>query len=242
MTQSWLIKIGFKSAIVATILTQAAASYGLSFVSDRSALGANDQLDWSTLPVAPFSPLSSTFPAISDRGLGVTVSFPPPNTELGIEQPFYFQTTSDGIPSNYSPNDFVLFSGFNPETLIGNSGPLTITFDIPVLGVGSQLVVENTPSFLGTIEAFDVNNMSLGQFSLPGISSQALDNSAQFYGVINDVPNISRITFSTDITDRAIAINSLSLVNVSVPEPSLSIGLIFMVGCGLISKNKRKSL
>ncbi|MGB5596382.1 MAG: PEP-CTERM sorting domain-containing protein [Crocosphaera sp.] len=92
------------------------------------------------------------------------------------------------------------------------------------------------------IEAFDINNVSLGQFTLPGTSSEALDNSAQFYGVINDVPNISKITFSSDIPNKAIGINFLSLVTVSVPEPSPSVGLILLVGYGVILINKRKNL
>ncbi|MDJ0660234.1 MAG: hypothetical protein QNJ42_12200 [Crocosphaera sp.] len=240
MSHKLFIKIGLKSAIIATILTQSSLSYGLNFVSDRSTLGANDQLDWSSLAVPPFSPLSSTFTTISDKGLEMTVSFPPPNTELGIGQPLYFQTTSDGIRTNYSPNDFILFSGFNLVTQLGNPGPLTLTFETPILGVGSQLTVDDTFSFLGTIEAFDINNVSLGEFSFAGTSSEALDNSAQFYGVINDVPTISKVTFSTDINNKAIGLNFLSLVTVSVPEPSLSMGLIFIIGCGLISKHKKE--
>ena len=66
-----------------------------------------------------------------------------------------------------------------------------------------------------------------------------LDNSAQFYGVINDVPNISKITFSTDIDNSGIGVNFLSIV--TVPEPSLWMGLLFMAGCGLISKKNKKS-
>ncbi len=255
MNQKLLIKIGLNSAIITTLLTQSSLSYGLTFIDERSELGANDQLDWSSLPFPPFVPpsgppvtppsfLPSSFSINSDRGLGVTFSFP--NPELGISQPLYFQTRSDNIPTNYAPNDFILFSGlmFPPMTppTPGNPGPLTLTFDTPILGVGSQLTVDDIFSFEGTIEAFDSNDMSLGEFSLPGTSSTELDNSAQFYGVINDVPNISKITFSTDSDNSGIGINFLSLVTVSVPEPSLSMGLIFLIGYGLISKNKRKYL
>ncbi|MEL4897711.1 PEP-CTERM sorting domain-containing protein [Crocosphaera sp. Alani8] len=252
MNQKSLIKIVFHSAIVATVLTRASLSYGLSFVDERSELGANDQLDWSSLPFPPFVPpvgppvgppsfLPSSFPISSDRGLGITISFPEP--EPGITQPLYFQTRDDNIPTNYAPNDFILFSGLMFPAMTfpapGNPGPLTITFDSPILGFGSQLTVDDIFSFVGKIEAFDINNVSLGEFSLPGTSSTELDNSAQFYGVINDVPNISKITFSTDIDNSGIGVNFLSIV--TVPEPSLWMGLLFMAGCGLISKKNKKS-
>ena len=254
MNQKLLIKIGLKSAIIATILTQSSLTYGLNFVSDRNLLEANDQFDWSSLssppfvppsgpPVSPPSFLTSSFSITSDQGLGITVSFPDPAPEISL--PLYFQTRSDNIPTNYSPNDFILFSGlmFPPMTFPapGNPGPLTLTFATPILGVGSQLTVDDILSFVGTIEAFDSNDLSLGEFSFPGTSSTELDNSAQFYGVINDLPNIAKITFSTDMDNSGIGINFLSLVTVSVPEPSLSMGLIFMLGYGLISKNKRKT-
>lgn len=241
MIHTSLIKIAFQSAIITSILAHASLSYALTFITNRSALGANDRLDWSSLPLPPFAPLPSSFLATSEKGLDIGVSFATPNSDLGIGQPLYFQTTSDGIRTNYSPNEFILFSGFNPATQVGNPGPLTMTFETPILGVGSQLTVDDTFSFLGTLEAFDINNVLLGRFTFPGTSSEALDNSAQFYGVLNDVPTLSKIILSTDIPNKAIGVNFLSLVTVSVAEPSPLIGLVFIIGSGLILSKTRKS-
>ncbi|MBD2777830.1 hypothetical protein [Iningainema tapete] len=190
--------IGVALLIVTTVASPVQA---ITFVTDRTALSSNDQVDWSSLGKVfnPFSPnlaafLPNSFSAQSSLGLSVNVNIPQIQSPE-ITPPFVFQTSfpPNGIPTNFSNNDFLLFTGFapGPDPAIGNPGPITITFAQPVLGAGTQIAVDDTPQFTAFISAFDNANNLLGTFSTPGTSSLALDNSAVFLGVLNDTPNIS---------------------------------------------------
>ena len=206
----------------------------LTLVTERAALGGNDLLDWSSLgkvfnPLAPDPTafLPNSFSGTSGRGLGLNVEIP---FLAGVSPPFVLQTLPFpfGIPTNFASGDFILFTGSNPKTFpaAGNPGPLTITFDTPVLGAGTQITVDDTPKFKAFISAFDADNNPLGTFSVLGTSSTALDNSALFLGILSDGPKIKKLVYSASVPKRALGINSVSLVRVSVPEPSSLWGLL----------------
>ena len=240
-----LINVSIMSAMTAvTSLTALIAVIpspvqAVTFVTDRALLGSNDQIDWSTLgPVNPFNFLRNTFSAKSERSLGLSVEIPAiPN----LTPPFVFQTLPEpGIATNFASGDFILFTGLQPGGFpaVGNSGPLSITFDTPVLGAGTQITVDDTPEFTTFISAFDKNNNLLGNFSTIATSSLALDNSALFLGVSSETPNISRLVFSTSVPNRAIGINTLSIA--AVPEPTFIFGLLAFscLGTGLTFQHK----
>ncbi|OKH42770.1 hypothetical protein [Scytonema sp. HK-05] len=211
----------------------------VTFVTERAVVGSNDQVDWSSLgSVNPLNFLPNTFSTKSEGGLGLSVEIP---TIPGLTPPFVFQTLPEpGIPTNFASGDFVLFTGFQPGGFpaVGNPGPLSITFDTPVLGAGTQITVDDTPEFRAFISAFDQDNNLLGNFSTIGTSSLALDNSALFLGVSSDTPNISRLVFSTSVPNRAVGINTLSIA--AVPEPTFTFGLLAFgcLGTGLTLKRK----
>lgn len=214
-------------AIAATALTtiavasQVTASYGITFVTQSSILGDNDQLDWSSLGIEfPFKILPNSFGATSSNGLKLNVDIPKSNIP-GVTPPLVFQTLpSPGIPTNFAAADFLLFTGFNPRTFpaVGNPSPLSLSFDKPVQAFGTQIAVDDTSTFTAFISAFDSDNNLLGSFSAPGTSSLSLDNSALFLGVKSDTANIARLVLSTSENNRAFAINKLRLA--TVPEPS----------------------
>jgi hypothetical protein len=232
------------------ILLAALASpvQALTLVTERSALLGNDQLNWSSLGkvLNPFSPnpaafLPNSFSATSLRGLGLKTDIAP-TTSPGITPPFIFQTLPApiGVPTNFAKGDFTLFTGFRPTSFpaVGNPGPISITFNRPVKAAGTQINVDDTLNFTAFISAFDSGNNLLGTFSAPGTSSLALDNSALFLGVTSDTANISRLVYSTSAANRAVGINTISLV--TVPESNSNLGLllvcIFGVGFGFRSK------
>jgi hypothetical protein len=118
---------------------------------------------------------------------------------------------------------------------------LTLSFETPIFGVGTQIAVADTFEFIARVSAFDSSNSLLGTFSAPGSSSQALDNSALFLGVLSDTANISRLEFSSSVPDRAIGINALSLQTAAaVPEPS-NIAAFILTGLGLCAAKKRRA-
>ncbi|MBD2579675.1 hypothetical protein H6G50_18600 [Oscillatoria sp. FACHB-1406] len=223
----------------------------LTFSTDRAAFNSNDSLDWSSLgkifapPIDASDFLPFSFSATSQQGLGLNVNVPFPPVGSGITPPFVFQTLPppQGIPTNFAPGDFILFSGLLPGRFPapGNPGPLTITFDKPVLAAGTQIATDDTPFFTGFISAFDKDNNLLGEFSAPGTSSVTLDNSALFLGVRSDTANISKLVFQTSVPGRAIGINTLSLDRASVPESSIpALGWILgAIGVGLIRRRSQ---
>jgi hypothetical protein len=209
------------AAVTALLATLASPVQAITLVNNRTALAGNDQVDWSSLGKVfnPFNPNSSaflpnSFSAISqgDQELNVQIQ---PASSPDITPPFVFKTglPPQGIPTNFANGDFLLFTGFKPNTFPapGNSGPLSITFDTPVFGAGAQIAVDDEPSFTAFVSAFDSSGSLLGTFQEPGTSSLALDNSAVFLGVSSDIPNISKLVFSISALDRAFAINTLSI-------------------------------
>jgi hypothetical protein len=252
----WLRHFGVStvSAIaIAQCFSFSSVAQALTLVTERSVLNSSDRLDWSSLGKVfnPFAPepsafLPNSFSAVSVSNLSLNVSIPPSSLP-GVTPPFVFKTSfpPNGIPTNYADGDFILFGGlqFGAFPAPGNDGPIEIAFDTPVTAAGTQIAVDDTPSFTAFVEAFDSNNQSLGRFSAPGTSSTALDNSALFLGVRSETPNISRVVYSTSVSNRAIAINALSLstasASVSVPEPSLVLGFL-LVGALAIGSAKAK--
>ncbi|MDJ0733813.1 MAG: VPDSG-CTERM sorting domain-containing protein [Nostocaceae cyanobacterium] len=121
---------------------------------------------------------------------------------------------------------------------MGNASPLTITFDTPVTGAGTQIAVDDTANFTVFISAFDENNHLLGTFAQPGTSSLELDNSAIFLGVVSHTSNIKTLVYSSSEPEKTFAINKLSLVR--VPDSSSTIGLLAFGILGTNSILKRK--
>lgn len=161
--------------------------------------------------------------------MGADVDIPFIAPALGISPPFVFETLPfpDGVPTNFATGDFLLFTGLDFASgipAVGNDGPLTITFDQPVSGVGAQFAVDDTFDFDATITAFDSSGERLASFTVPGTASTDLDDSAVFLGVRSETANIVRLDFSSSIPERAFAINTLSLV-VPVPEPGTAVAL-----------------
>lgn len=217
----------------------------VTFVSQRDALNSNDEVDWLSLgkvftpgSTNPEDLLPNSFSATSAKNLELNVEIPQVD---GLTPPFVFQTLpeSEGIPTNFTNGDYLLFTGFVPGTFpaIGNPGPLSITFDEPVKAAGTQIAVDDTFNFTVFVSAFDEDNNLLGNFSTPGTSSLALDNSAVFLGVTSDEADISRLVFRTSEANRAFAINSLSIA--TVPESSSILGILGVLGLGWLSKGKQ---
>ena len=240
------------SLLIGTLLVWSAIApqtKAVTFITSRADLNATDRLDWSAVgpifsPIGPPDPgvfLPSSFTVTSEANRPVQVDIPK-TAVPGLLPPFVFQTTPEpGIATNFSSGDFVLFSGLvpGPPPAVGNPGPITLTFDEPVFGAGTQLAVDDIFSFTGTISAFDSNNELLGSFSAPGTSSLALDNSALFLGVVDERLSISKLEFKSSLPDSAIGLNQLSLLTdlspnkTAVPEPSslIALSVILAVGC-----------
>lgn len=210
------------------MLGSAIEAKALTFVNSSAGLGANDSVDWATL--APDrATVSNPFSTTSTNGIGVTGSMPS-NSFIRGEQ-------SRSIFGNFLRGEAVLWTHYN-------SGPLSLVFSSPVRGVGAQIQSEYYGSFVGTIEAFNASNVSLGSFSLPGNSTNAGNGSAIFLGLLSSSNEISRVNFNTyrqNAPTQGFGINQLLLATsptAAVPTPALLPGLI---GMGVAAYRKRKA-
>lgn len=246
-------KINFLTQLSLTTVTLLAianpSQAAVNLVTNRANLGANDQLNWSSVgTIFPPATLTSPITATTPGGLNVTVTIPPAPTSgflppfPPITPPFVFQTNSV-IPTNFANGDFILFTGLQPgpPPANGNPGPITLTFGTPVQGIGTQFAVDDaiTP-FTAFFDVFDSNNQLLANFSEIGTSSTALDNSAIFLGAISDSANISRVVYRSNVPLRAIGINQLSIVSGQVPPAATpeSSSTLAIVGFGLLLAGK----
>ncbi|MGF1487855.1 MAG: hypothetical protein ACFBSE_12260 [Prochloraceae cyanobacterium] len=205
------------------------------FVTERNLFTSNDLVNWSSLEriFDPLSPqvsdfLPYSFSTTSVAGLGINVDIAPP-TNPDITPPFVFETTSLGVSTNFALGDYILFTGFVPGQFPanGNSNPMTIAFERPVQGAGTQIAVDDLSNFNILVSAFDNENNLLGSFSIPGTASETINNSAQFVGIYSDEPNISKLVYSYSVdghlnnsnANRAFGINSLSIYDPSLNNP-----------------------
>lgn len=243
----YLTVIATELTITALIAVLPLPAKAVTLVTERTALNANDKIDWLSLGKVfdPFAPdpaafLPNSFSATSQAGLGLSVDIP---SLTGVTPPFVFKTSfiPNGIPTNFADGDLILFTGVQPGTFpaVGNPGPLTITFDQPVFGAGTQIAVDDIPEFTLFISAFDQTNNLLNTFSIPGTSSLALDNSASFLGIRSDTANISRLVFSSSEPNRALGINRVSIV--AVPEPSSILAILSVGISGVILKRRKNT-
>lgn len=220
----------------------------ITFVQDRNSLQSNDEIEWSSLGKVfdPFAPnpsdfLSNSFSAKSSNGLGINVEIPSAGEDF--TQPFIFQTNPE-VLTNFAPGDLILFTGSNrtiPNT--GNTNPLTIIFEKNVKAAGAQIAASASTNtdYEVFVSAFDDQNNLLGTFSLPGISSGALDNSAVFLGIKNDTANIKSLVFESSSPQRGFGINTVSIATVNEPYSGLSLLIIGGLAVGFKSYKFNKT-
>jgi hypothetical protein len=231
---------------VVFLATYSLPAQSITLATGRDDLGANDKIDWSNLgfgtPVnlGPITAnlLPTSFDTTSEKGLGLSVDIPA-LADPRATPPFVFQN-SPAVPTNFANGDYILFTGLIPQGFpaAGNPGPLTITFDKPVQGAGTQIAVDDTPSFTGFLSAFDDRNNLLGSFSITGTSGTVMDNSAVFFGVKSDSANISKLVYSSSENNRAFGVNFLSIQSTSVPE-SDNIVALSLLGIGVLATRKK---
>lgn len=209
----------FVGVIFALLMLLAGRAQASSIaVSTRSAINANDFIDWGQLGpngTITFGGLTTT--VTSNLGLQATASAPDAHGRLQQGTTFF---------GSFAAGDNLFFAF---------PGPIQITFASPVRGAGAQFQ-NGFGSVVVQLSAFDSLNNLLGQFSVTTTTGNNQDNSAVFLGILDSTADISRLVIqpsgSVDIN-----VNTLSLNTRAVPEPAT----LLLLGGALIWGRRRLS-
>lgn len=149
---------------------------GFVRVASRADLAASDNLDWGDLG-PPSGSLPQPVSILSDDGRSVVVrnsvippgSFPAPFNRLR-------QNLVGGWRGNFALGDELITTG--------GAQVISIDFATPIASAGLQVQPATLiASFTTRIEALDAAGAVLASFEVPGVSTNAEDNSAPFVGI-----------------------------------------------------------
>ncbi len=175
----------------------------ISAVNTRDDLNANDFIDWNDIGQSMTS-ISNLFSITSSEGRKIDVCIPSGNF-LRIDQ-------TSSFPGAFNVGDSLLFTG------LGNPGPLTVRFDSPIFGTGTQIQSDpaNIPDYIAIVEAFDRFDRSLGKFEFSGTSSRKANSDVLFIGISDRSGSIKKLVFN--VREQGVnvpfALNKLSLKNI----------------------------
>lgn len=226
--------IGILFAVLGAVFSDTVQA--VTLITNRADLGGNDSVNWTVLGSSstyvpnPFSITSSS---------GITLDITQPVGSFSRRDQSW-----ESWAGMFAPGDALLFTGGS------NQGSITIDFDVPVFGAGTQFqtAVEGDP-YTAMIEAFDSLGNSLGLVGLSGISRFGLegDNSAIFVGVRSDKANIDKLKLNvvaTRVKDPGFAINQLDLATTNeaepIPEPTTALAVLVLGGSAICAKLWRK--
>jgi hypothetical protein len=220
--QKHMLIFGLLAAAVLLTTAPLASASGVTCRVGNGCLNGDDFYDWTANYGPPFSNIPNNSTATSFFGFEATVNFAGGGDGQRRDQ-------GNGWGGNFTPGDELLWTNSPGQ------GPLTITFDQIVMGVGANIQADFFGDFTALIQAFDVNGNLIDSFSENGTSNGNGDGSAIFIGLTNE-PGIKSVEFS--ITSCALdcadfAINQLDTLtgNEGVPEPAT----LVLMGSALFS-------
>jgi len=193
-------------------------------ISNRTALGANDFVDWGGFG-PPGTGLSTPVFISSNDGLTVGAA-----SSGGL---MLREDEGAGWTGNFAPGDHLLTQSNVSDSFI-------VSFANPVEGFGIQIEPALGGFFTGgafTVRAdiFAPDDTLLGSIATAGNATMAEDNSAAFIGALSGTPDIGYVKFYVSVgrplfdIEGDLAINRLDLLE--VPEPAS----LLLVGGGLIA-------
>ncbi len=215
--------------LVGAATLAAPARGGFILVTDRSALGATDSLDWGKLG-APYTTVSSPISTTTTGGASTTVAM--------TGTAFQRRDQGNGWTGNFSPGDAVLWNQ--------GGGPVTLTFKgAGVYAGGAQIQSDTYGAFTAQIEALDSKGNVLASFTRSGTGTNANDGSAIFLGIRSTDTPIAEFRFSltSAVTNPGdFAINRFDLSTKQAPEPSslLLAGMGALGGLTLLRRRWRR--
>lgn len=182
-------------------------------VSNAGSFSWSSQVDWANAG-AEFQNLAPSFDLPVTAGLSLTVSSPTGFIERRDQGSGWMGCMDSGEALLWKHEGFELVTE-----------PLTVSFSTPVIAVGANIQNDAYGEYSGWIEAFDINNQSLGVFSASANASYCTDGGAAFVGLDAGSALISSVKFWVQNTD-SFALGSLNILsddsaNQIQPQPGL---------------------
>lgn len=204
------IMLGIASILV-VFGTAVRSEAGLTEVTSRAALNGTDLIDWGQLgPSGTQIPNPET--VTTSGGIPGMVAQVSGNGER-LDQ-------GNGWGGNFADGDHLYYTQYNFNST--DQGPITITLNQGVMGIGTQLQENYYGTFTAFVNVYDTHGNFLGSFTEDGVSNANGDNSAIFLGVSSTSANIGSVeyglTYGGNGSTADFAINKVSLA--SVPEPT----------------------
>ena len=195
------------------------------FVTDPNGIANSDQLTWSGFGDDYF--FSNPFQASSGNGTIVTFTENERDPYLSTIYQAPVIGSGGGLSGNFAPSTLLL------DVYYG--GTITLSFPHGIYGGGAQFAVPTLTSsgagpFTAQINAYGQNNNLLATFSGSGNFSDAADNSAPFFGILDSTPNIYSISFTGLTPHYSTFLGNFDFF-APVPEPAA----ISLVGPGLLA-------
>ena len=179
----------FTLAIIGLLFsTRAAITDSLVPVSNPTALGANDSVAWSQLG-ADGTSLSATFNANSMGSIAVTGTLAASGSLVSVVCPASQCSWGSTGSGGFSAADTVIWTS---DTANGGTGPLKLTFNTNVMGVGAFIQADGPAKFTAQIQAFKGSTL-LKSFT----ATSDAGGDAVFLGALDQTAaNISSVVFS----------------------------------------------
>jgi hypothetical protein len=200
-------------------------------VTNEAGITPNGTINWST--AGPnFGILGNAF-AVPVAGI--------PGLQAGVSQASGSMERRDqgnGWNGNFGPGESTLFTN--------NGGPVTLSFNHPVQGFGSQIQAGLFGNFTAQIQAFDGSNNLLGTFTENGVSNSNGNDSAIFLGVLSSATDISKIVVGLTVAPsnavNFFALGPARIQQSQVPEPaSLAIWGMSALGLTVAARRRRSN-
>lgn len=173
---------------VVLFTTRGAFTDSLVKVTSLGALGSNDSATWSQLG-ADSTQLLSSFNANSTGGVAITGTLANSGSLVSVVCAASQCSWSSTDVAGFSAGDGVIWTS---DTANGGNGPLTLSFNQSMKGVGALIQADAPGQFTAQIQAFN-GTTSLGTFTTTSDSN----GDAVFLGVVdNTAAHITSVTYS----------------------------------------------
>jgi hypothetical protein len=171
-------------------------------ITSEGGVSWSDTVDWSAAGMEYDAlPMSFTLPVTA--GLSLTVSSPSGLLDR--------RDQDSGWMGCFAAGEKLLWKHEEQGSMRSVTEPITVSFSTPVLAVGTRIQSDPYGAYTGWIEAFDVNDVMVGSYSVGGNACYCSNGNVAFVGIQADMPVISYVRLGVTEQD-SFAIGHLNIL------------------------------